>query len=84
MRDSRQVFGRRDFEISPRSRRESRRESRRVFGRRDFGNLAGQKLAEILVKILQGSLAADFFPFPGGTEEHAWGEPKSWGEVGRE
>ena len=48
-RESRRVFGRRDFMISPRSRRESRR---------DLGNLAGQKLAEILaeisVKILQG------------------------------
>ena len=62
-RESRRVFGRRDFKISPRS--------WRVFGRRDFkilprshrdltdlGNLASQKLAEILagisVKILQG------------------------------
>ena len=63
-RDSWRVFGRRDFEISSRS----RRESRQVFGHQDFeisprshrdlGNLAGQKLAEILakisVKILQG------------------------------
>ena len=35
--DSRRVFGRRDFEISPR-----------------YQNLAGQKLAKISVKILQG------------------------------
>ena len=55
-RESRRVFGCRDFKISPRSRRESwwdfeisqrsRRESRRVFGHRDLG--------EILFKILQG------------------------------
>ena len=32
-------------------------------------------------------VAADSFPFSGRAEieqEHAWGEPKNWGEVGRE
>ena len=38
-----QQESRRDFEISPRS--------RRVFGRQDLGNLTGQKLTEILGEI---------------------------------
>ena len=38
--ESRWVFGRRDFKISPWSRRESRRESRRIFGRRDLGEIS--------------------------------------------